>query len=203
MSQADAEGVREQSRRETRRRLLKAASELFAERPASQVKATDITRRAKVSTGSLYVHMGSKDGALEAVLASAAEGLRARIEANWAAEPASALEILEGSSRAIVEMFQEDRALVTVYLREGPNHPRFAEALLDAQRAALRRGQSLGLFRADLPVESTSYALIGLIRGLMAWWVASEQEDTAALQAELTARRADILRPQRVQGGAA
>lgn len=180
---------------------MKAASELFAQRPASQVKATDITKLAKVSTGSLYVHMGSKDGALEAVLARAAEGLSARIEANWEAESTSALEILDGSSRAIVEMFQEDRALATVYLREGPSHPRFSETLLDSQRAALRRGQALGLFRSDLPVESTSYALIGLIRGLMAWWTASGQEDTTEILAQLTARRADLLSPRPHQGG--
>ncbi|MEL6179362.1 MAG: TetR/AcrR family transcriptional regulator [Myxococcota bacterium] len=196
MGTTPTQNVRELGRQETRRRLLKAASELFAQRPASEVKATDITKLAEVSTGSLYAHLGSKHGALKAVLASAAEALSRRIRANWALEPESAQEILEASAHAIVEMFQEDRALAVVYLREGPNHPEFAELLLESQREALRRGQERGLFRKDLKVEPTSQALIGLIRGLMMWWVESGEEDPTEVIALLVSMRADLLLPK-------
>ncbi|RCG29860.1 TetR/AcrR family transcriptional regulator [Sphaerisporangium album] len=53
---------------ETRKRLLHAAAEVFAQRGYDGTRVTDIASAAKVSNGALYAHFASKAGLLVAAL---------------------------------------------------------------------------------------------------------------------------------------
>ena len=55
-------------RTETRRRLLQAAAELFAERGVDGASIDAIAERAERTSGAVYAHFGGKDGVLFALL---------------------------------------------------------------------------------------------------------------------------------------
>jgi AcrR family transcriptional regulator len=56
---------------ETRERLLKVASQLFAERGFSKVTVRDICRRARANVAAVNYHFGGKTGLYEEILRSA------------------------------------------------------------------------------------------------------------------------------------
>ena len=60
--------TQEERRAETRRRLLVAAAELFAERGVDGASIDAIAERADRTSGALYDHFGGKDGLLFALL---------------------------------------------------------------------------------------------------------------------------------------
>jgi AcrR family transcriptional regulator len=60
--------TQEERRAETRRRLLEAAAELFAERGIDGASIDAIAERADRTSGAVYDHFGGKDGLLFALL---------------------------------------------------------------------------------------------------------------------------------------
>jgi AcrR family transcriptional regulator len=73
--------TQEERRAETRRRLLLAAAELFAERGVDGTSIDTIAERADRTSGALYNHFGGKDGVLFALLDMWVEELGAVIGA--------------------------------------------------------------------------------------------------------------------------
>jgi AcrR family transcriptional regulator len=72
---ADAIGVREQGKLQTRLRLRVAAKELFEERGYDDVTVAEIAARARVSRKTLFQHFGSKEELLMAELDAVHEDL--------------------------------------------------------------------------------------------------------------------------------
>lgn len=56
--------TQEQRRDETRRRLLAAAAEVFADRGVDNASVDAIADAAERTSGSIYAHFGSKEGLL-------------------------------------------------------------------------------------------------------------------------------------------
>jgi AcrR family transcriptional regulator len=73
--------TQEERRAETRRRLLLAAAELFAERGVDGTSIDTIAERADRTSGAVYNHFGGKDGVLFALLDMWVEELGAVIGA--------------------------------------------------------------------------------------------------------------------------
>ena len=71
------------SRAETRRRLVEAAAELFAEQGYRATTVSGIARRAGVSLQTLYLAWGSKRDLLRAVLGQALSGTSGGIDADY------------------------------------------------------------------------------------------------------------------------
>ena len=69
---------REENARATRGILITAARELFAERGYADAGIEEIAARAKVTTGALYHHFGSKRGLFRAVAEAMEAGLMQR-----------------------------------------------------------------------------------------------------------------------------
>ena len=69
------EGRRERNRAAKRARILAAARELFAERGFEGATARDISRRAGVATGTLFLYVSDKRELLFEVLAEDSERL--------------------------------------------------------------------------------------------------------------------------------
>ena len=71
--------------RETRARLLHAASRLFAERGYARVTVRDICKKARANVAAVNYHFGGKDGLYRAVMRHAMETMQATTEAAHAA----------------------------------------------------------------------------------------------------------------------
>lgn len=76
-------GLRQQRVRDTRRRILDAARELFGETGFHHASLEDVAARAEVVRPTIYRHFGSKLGLLQALVADAEQ--RAGIERVFAA----------------------------------------------------------------------------------------------------------------------
>lgn len=96
------------SSEETRRRLLAAAEELFAERGYDAVSVRDVTRRAKANLAAVGYHFGSKEALFVEALRARARALNARriaaLDAVLAGSRQPKLrDILDAFARAMVE----------------------------------------------------------------------------------------------------
>jgi len=70
---------------ETRRRVLSAAAQLFAERGFARVTVRDICRKARANVAAVNYHFGGKEGLYQAVMRMAMETMEATTEAARAA----------------------------------------------------------------------------------------------------------------------
>lgn len=74
---------------ETRRRLLRAAEELFADEGVDGARTRDITERAgQANSSALHYHFGSRDGLLQAILRQHKERVEAALGTGLAADEA-------------------------------------------------------------------------------------------------------------------
>jgi AcrR family transcriptional regulator len=86
LSAADAPSTGKSTEdRETRARLLHAASRLFAERGYARVTVRDICKKARANVAAVNYHFGGKDGLYRAVMRHAMETMQATTEAARAA----------------------------------------------------------------------------------------------------------------------
>lgn len=94
---------------ETRRRLLSAARELFAEKGYSQTSVADVVKRAHRAHGSFYLHFSNKQAVLQALLedAMAQLSLESRILWQWD-EPRTDV---RRTVHRFIEAYGEDRDL--------------------------------------------------------------------------------------------
>src|SRR5499425_382584 len=82
LSTSDASSTGKSSEdRETRARLLNAASRLFAEHGYARVTVRDICKKARANVAAVNYHFGGKDGLYRAVMRHAMETMQATTEA--------------------------------------------------------------------------------------------------------------------------
>lgn len=126
MSEGGREGLRAPVRQRRtgprREAVLDAALALYDEGGLAAVTATDLTRRARASVGSVYHHFGNLDGVLRA--------LYQRELARYRDGALTALDDAGGEPRALVA------GLVRHYLRWVTEHPASARLLFEQRFAA-------------------------------------------------------------------
>lgn len=94
---------------ETRRRLLSAAREVFAEKGYPQTSVADIVQRAGRAHGSFYLHFANKEAVLQALLEDAMARLSLEATSSWRSdEPEMSV---HQTVRRFVEAYGEDRDL--------------------------------------------------------------------------------------------
>jgi TetR/AcrR family acrAB operon transcriptional repressor len=169
---------------ESRRLLVAAAAELFAERGYRRTSFIDIADKAGISRGSIPWHFGNKLGLLEAVLDD-------RLQAVLAGLPPS-----EGAGEALDQVMGfirlPDTRLFITLLAEAvevgsPIREHYARL-----HAALRQGVRARIQAYALPAGTTPEALtvllVGAVIGVHAQWrVAPEAVDLDAVQATIRA----------------
>lgn len=143
------QGVRRGERSDAianRRRILKAAAEVFARRGlAAEVR--EIAEQAGVGIGTLYRHFGGRDGLLEAVVRLTQEDMLRRLRA--AVEAREPLAAFMGVIYAGAEACERFGALSeAVFAGRLGGHTEFKELIADI----LRCGMQEGVFRPDLDV---------------------------------------------------
>lgn len=153
--------------------LLTAAEQVFIERGLDNTKVEDITERAGRSKGSFYLHFTSKEEAFQHVV----EGMIARMrvfldrQAEMDRVPPSSLEQMFdqwiGSSCEIFEFVWQNRGVMGLCLRggltAGYTHlmDEFAQRVHRHIFDALTQGRARGIFRSDIDIEITSWAMAG------------------------------------------
>lgn len=177
---------RDERTQESRRLLVAAAAELFAEKGYRQTSFVGIADKAGISRGSIPWHFGNKLGLLEAVVDDQLEAVLTRF-----AEPPG--ERNGDPLDQIIDFVRrpETRLFITLLAEavEGDSPIREHYARL---HAALRKGVQASIPAAALPAGTTPEAfaivLVGAVIGVHAQWrVAPEAVDLDAVRATIRA----------------
>ncbi|WP_205697399.1 TetR family transcriptional regulator [Conexibacter sp. SYSU D00693] len=156
----------------TRRRILDAAAEAFAERGYAATSLADVAGAAGMQAGSLYFHFAAKDALVEEVLAEALERslerVRAAVDATADAGPAARL---DAAVRAHLDALRDLRAYAAAVLdlvAEVPPEVRRRHAERLRPYAELWAGLVAEAQRAGhLPRDPAAPLLVGLLWGAL------------------------------------
>jgi AcrR family transcriptional regulator len=166
--------LREQSRRETKRRLIEAGKKLFARRGFARTRATDISREAGVAVGTLYVHFNDKEALLREILFQGFEEIHAVVRRIADTKYATVRESVRAHTEALVSYAAEHPALFRVLFSTEVTTTAAGAELLESltahQAERLREGMAEGYFRADLDPGVAARAVIGMLIQVLHWW---------------------------------
>ncbi|MCC2669295.1 MAG: Transcriptional regulator, TetR family [Armatimonadetes bacterium] len=161
------EGRRERRARETRRKILQAAVELFAEREMDAVTVEEIATRADVARGTVFNHFANKESLCQGLGELQIEALQDAIQEGRIAGPGVSEKIAH-AMRVMCDFPGQDpercrtfltRGLASMQPGELPEHRRRWFELLESW---VREGQENGELRNDVP----PCELAGFIMGL-------------------------------------
>lgn len=174
MSEPPADTQRAASARETRRKLLAAATSLFAEQGLTKPSLDAICERAGYTRGAFYVHFKTRDDLIVAVMESVMGGF---IEGIIAAGEAGA------DLAMIVRTFTHAVQLGSFPIPGGVRVHHVLEACARSERLRLKylellaqartrvadtvaRGQATGAIRADVPPDFVAQLLLVAVMGV-------------------------------------
>ena len=156
----------------TRRAIIEAALELFAETGYRGTGLMAIGERAGVSHAAVLYHFGSSEGLLLAVLDERLRRFDAATHDAFAGEPAAVLAALPAIARfnaANPELTKMFVVLKAESLDEGqPGHEYFVSHIRRTHRTlrqVLRRGVELGQFRSDIDVDAKAAEIVAFLGG--------------------------------------
>lgn len=158
----------------TRSRLLDAALAVFLERGYDDASLGEVTTRADLGTGTLYLHFRDKRALYEAVVRRAVVGMwNTWLERSRGDEDAASQIML--MIRVAIEFFAADRRRARLFLRQGPALEGW---LLDDVTAGIA-----GVLRGRVAVpEMAANLVIGAALAAGRWWLhAPRGTDTEAL----------------------
>ena len=162
-----SESRRERRARETRRKILTAALELFAERGIDDVTVEEIADRADVARGTVFNHFATKESLCHAMGELQIDALQEAIAEGRITGPLASDKIRQAMRLMAAFPGQDQqrcralltRALASIAPGELPEHRKKWFELLEVW---VREGQEQGEFRADTP----SCELAGFMMGL-------------------------------------
>ncbi|WP_327584901.1 TetR/AcrR family transcriptional regulator [Nonomuraea sp. NBC_00507] len=171
---------------ESRRLLVTAAAELFAEKGYRQTSFIDIADKAGISRGSIPWHFGNKLGLLEAVVDDQLQAVLTAFPQTAGDRPGDPLDQVTGFIRLPVT-----RLFITLLAEavevDSPIREHYARL-----HAALRQAVQARIPEQALPPGTTPEAftvlLVGAVIGVHAQWrVAPEAVDLEAVRATIRA----------------
>ena len=173
----------ERRKAETRRRLMEAAAEVYADVGVEGATIGAITEAADVGLGTFYLHFDDKDDIASAVAGDllARIGLAAREAADHAG-PDDGLAMHRAATRAVCQVAaKEARLLHALYRWHGrAGGSRLRETFISNLAAALDRAMASGRLRPEDPVLA-AHALLGLYAESILYWASSGKDDWDAL----------------------
>jgi AcrR family transcriptional regulator len=163
---------RQRRKAATRRRLLDAATRLFAKQGFEATRPQDIAREADVAIGTFYLHFADRRAAFLAFTERAAEELmeharerasnQGPFDTRLRAYLAALLDYVDENPGVIGAAFANE-AVIGAEPAQGASgslRDRLAQGLADG----LRRGMASGEFRSDYDPQLVGYAMVGLIQ---------------------------------------
>jgi TetR/AcrR family fatty acid metabolism transcriptional regulator len=162
--------------------ILRAATDVFAERGYFNAQVADVARLAGVAAGTVYLYFRSKDDLLVSIFErtmreALAEGRAAVADVR---DPRQRLRRL---ARLHLARLGRDRNLAVVFQVELRQSTKFMERLsstllrdyLGLIRSAIADGQRDGVFRADVNPTATAKMLFGALDEMATNWMLSKR----------------------------
>ena len=161
------------SRVQTRKRLLDAATKLFAERGLHGVTSHEIAREAGVASGTFYLHFRDKTDVYRHIVFHAIEDLVHQVQHAVAAATGHILR-QRARAEAIVTFAERNRDFVRI-LFSTDSEAASVEAdalttLASGLEGRLRRERDEGAFPSDLDPRVCARAHVGMTAHLIDWW---------------------------------
>ncbi len=181
------------SREMKRRRILRAAIEVFARKGYFAARMTDVAQAAAVADGTLYLYFDGKEDLLisvfDDILRRFVERLRAEIE-----DLTDPRDKLATVVRLHLDAASSDRALAHVLQIETRHSRRFMNLFtrgrlgeyFELMREIIEEGQSAGTFRSDISTGLAINFVFGAVdEAVTSWLLAEEPGDLQRLHAPL------------------
>src|SRR5262245_35069492 len=180
-----AETAPARSRAETRRRLIEAGTALFAAEGLHGVTSAQIARRARVATGTFYLHFPDKEALFHEIAFAALAELRARQEqASLGLAPGSR-EYIRARTEEFLTFAEEKRELIRMVFGRAESAGLADEVreavVLEIQRWLERRVRE-GRAPGDLHPAVAAQAHAAVLTRVIAWWV---EDPTRATREEV------------------
>jgi TetR/AcrR family fatty acid metabolism transcriptional regulator len=166
-----------------RKRILEAASRVFARRGYFTARVADIAKRAGVADGTIYLYFRNKEDILvslfeEVMSEHIAEGRREVATLTDAAERLQAIAAhhlrLLGQNEDLAVVFQVELRQSTKFLE------RFTGSwfgdYLDLLTGVIEQGQREGVLRADLPARLAAKAFYGMLDEMVTSWILGRKD---------------------------
>lgn len=163
--------------------IMRAATQVFAQRGFFNAQVADIARAAGVAAGTVYLYFRSKDDLLVSLFErtmkdAIAEG---RAVLTGADDPCDRLRRI---ARLHLERLGRDRDLAVVFQVELRQSTKFMERFsssylreyLGIIRDAVEAGQSAGLFRRDVNATTAAKVLFGALDEMATNWMLSRRK---------------------------
>lgn len=161
-------------RAETRRRLVAAATELFAREGLRRTTSTQIARAAGVAAGTFYLHFADKEALFREIAFGALAELRARMDAAHRAAPPALEAQLRARMECLIAFAGERRDLIRIVFGRGHEAgtigDEMADELFPGVEARLRERITEGRADPGLHPAVAAQALIATWTRIVAWW---------------------------------
>ena len=179
-------GAAARSRAATRRRLVVAATELFAREGLHRTTSTQIARAAGVAAGTFYLHFPDKQALFRTIAFEALSELRDRMAEAAAAAGDDVQRQLRARMEKLVAFAEARRDLVRIVFGRGHEAGTLADEMADTLfpdvEARLRERIADGLADPDLHAAVAAQALLAMWTRVIAWWV---EDPSRALREEV------------------
>jgi AcrR family transcriptional regulator len=163
------------SRADTRRRLLEAATELFAREGLHGATSARIAREAGVATGTFYLHFRDKEALFREIVRAALAELRARVGRAFQSAGSDPRAQVRARTAEIVSFAEDNRTLIRVLFGRRQEAGELAEEVLDALipgiEESLRSRAARGDLAPGLHPGVAAQAIAAMSSRVLAWWV--------------------------------
>jgi TetR/AcrR family fatty acid metabolism transcriptional regulator len=173
-----------------RRKILAAATKVFAKKGYFAAKVSEIARRAGIADGTIYLYFRSKEDILvslfDEVMSEHVE--RAREELG-AFEGAAAR--LQAIAHHHLRVLSSDRDLAVVFQVELRQSTKFMErfsstwlrSYFDLVGEVVEQGQREGVLRSEVPIKLATKAFFGMLDEMVTSWVIAGRDTDLTLLA--------------------
>src|SRR6266550_3763302 len=183
-----AEVPRPQSKRE---RILRAATDVFAQSGYFNAKVSDIARAAGVADGTIYLYFDGKEDLLTSIFRDHTRNYLQSLERDLA-NVNRADERVRIAIRHHLETLGRDRSLAIVAQVELRHSLKFMTLLshqeiadyLNILRKIVEQGQTDGVFRRNLHPQLVAKAVFGIVDEMVTSWILSEKDYALADQTD-------------------
>lgn len=174
-----------------RQRILRAATDVFAQSGYFNAKVSDIAKSAGVADGTIYLYFDGKEDLLVNIFREHTRSYLQSLERDLT-QARRAEERVRVTIRHHLEALGRDRALAIVAQVELRHSLKFMALLshqevadyLNILRKIIEQGQNDGVFRPALNPQLVAKAIFGILDEMVTSWVLSEKEYDLADQAE-------------------
>jgi TetR/AcrR family fatty acid metabolism transcriptional regulator len=181
----------DQPRTDKREAILRAATDIFADRGFFNAQVADVARAAGVAAGTVYLYFRSKDDLLTSIFERT---MREAIADGRAcvAPLGDPVEQLRAVARVHLERLGSDRSLAVVFQVELRQSTKFMERLsatllreyLGIIRGIIVSGQASGAFRREINATLAAKLFFGGLDEMATNWILSTRKYSLASQAD-------------------